>query len=97
MDLTPEERGQLEKVIDEAINIIPSTLPVLREEDSPIGKHVKNKEDFVLGEMIGWVFGTMAEIMTQKGKSATSETINEITEVVLRRMPQLKEAIFKQG
>jgi len=97
MNLTSEERGQLEKAIDEAINIIPPTLPVLRKEDSPLGKHVENKEDFVLGQMIGWTFGIMAEIMARKGKSPKADTINEITDVVLKRMPQLKEAIFKQG
>lgn len=34
---------------------------------------------------------------TLTGKSPTSEILNEITDVVLRRMPQLKETIFKQG
>lgn len=97
MSLTPEERGELEKAIDEAINILPTTLPLLRKEDSPLGKHVKHKEDFVLGQMIGWAFGIMSEIMTRNGKSPTPERLNEITEAVLNRIPQLKEAIFKQG
>lgn len=97
MSLTSEERGELEKAIDQAINIIPPTLPVLRMKESPLGKHVENKEDFVLGQMIGWTFGVMAELMSQKGKSPRPETVDEITDAVLRRMPQLKESIFKQG
>jgi len=97
MGLTVEERGQLEKAIDQAVNIIPPTLPLLRNDASPLNKHVENKEDFVLGQMLGWTFGVMAEYMTQKGKLPTPDILNEITNVVLNRMPELKEAIFKQG
>jgi len=97
MSLTAEERGELEKAIDQAIEIVPPTLPLLRLGESPLNKHIENKEDFVLGEMIGWTFAIMAELMSNKGKSATPEIMEEVTKVILNRMPELKEAIFKQG
>ena len=97
VSLTSEERGLLEKSIDQAIEIVPPTLPSLRNDASPLNKLVENKEDFVLGQMLGWVFGVMAEYMSARGKLPTPEIMDEISKVVLNRMPELKEAIFKQG
>lgn len=97
MGLTPTDRGVLEKLVDESLEYCPPFVNLLRDKDSPIGKHLKNVEDYVLGQMHGFVIGGYLDYISKQYTLPTPELLDEIQQVLQNRTPEMKEAIFKQG
>jgi len=93
MILTTQEISELEKLIQEAMNNIAPQIRLLKNPNSPMYPHIENVNDFVLGQMQGWVFGGFAEFMTKRGKLPTKETMDEVFEVMLNRIQNMKKAI----
>lgn len=97
MGLTVQDRGVLEKLIDEAIDFCPPYIHLLQNNQSPIAKHIKNVEDYVLGQMHGYVIGGYMDYITNQYSRPTPELLSEIQQVLHNRTAEMKEAIFKQG
>lgn len=98
MGLDQTDRGYLEKMIDTKITFIPQFISYARQEEIIKNTQLQSEDDFVLGIIVGSIFENFSTYFIQiHGKEATDEQMNEQSDVVFKRMRDMKEAIFQCG
>ena len=98
MVLDEEMRGILEKVIDHTISKIPKIVDMARTVSAIRELQIKNPDDFVLGLAWGDIIRAFSERFALKRSGVPSEEeTGEISNIVMKRTKEIKEAIFKCG
>ena len=98
MVLDQQARGELEKYIDFFIKNIPKLMSRFRSKEVKNKLQFKNEEDFLYGSVYGgiiWGYGEKFYAMFHK--PLTEEEVLEVQTIVVNRMREVKEAIFKTG
>ena len=96
--LTESERGHLETVIDSALKTIPPSIRIYRDPNIKGKLQLTNAEDYILGQMVGYVLGAMTQYYTNVEKKFPSkEDLDEINNILVIRMTEFRIAIFQQG
>jgi len=96
--LDNEDRAYLEKTIDRTVGEVPNLVTMARVEDYQKHGQYKEADDFVLGFATGIIYGRFIEYFVARHQRQSSEDeLDEANRVILRRMREIKEAIFKCG
>lgn len=91
-------RALLEKQIDTVIHSIPRFMTSFRNKEAKEILHFKDEEDFTYGMAYGGIvfgFSQYAELIL--GRKPTDEEIFEVKGIIVKRMREVKDAIFKTG
>jgi hypothetical protein len=95
MVLTPVDRGVLETIIDRAI--IEAKINLKTFDDEPVRKgfHIKNFEEFVFGVAYGYINAIFSGYFTSTHKTLpNAEELSQVIDIILRRLPEVRKAIF---
>jgi hypothetical protein len=96
MPLDPSYRGFLEKVIDGTLSDIPSFVKAVRHPQRNLG--IKDPDEYSYGFVQGYIIAAfMTAITAGKRKALGDEEFSEVFDVIARRGPEIREAIFKAG
>lgn len=95
MPLSTEERGILDKQIDDAIRNADRVVERFRRIKNMF--HFKEENDAAFGFILGVITGTFDQWMLDHSKEANQDTIIEIQKVILNRSAEIRNAIFKVG
>lgn len=91
-------RGLLEQIIDTTIAEIPLTVQLHRMDEVQKTWKYENPDDFVLGYIHGRIIYTFETILKMAGrKGLTRDELKETLEIIYKRMPEIREGIFKEG
>jgi len=98
-NLTSEERGLLENLIETHIKSIPVWVSLLRDKELKKYLQFKDETDVVYGMIIGAIFEKFHfwYLTNYLGQSMPIETIFEVNRIVFKRAQDIREAIFKCG
>ncbi|MGI0082144.1 MAG: hypothetical protein ACREAF_00715 [Nitrosopumilaceae archaeon] len=95
MVLSAEDRGMLEKIIDAVIATIKEQKKMF---ENPIVKqefHVEKIEDFLFGMFYQEITSTFSTFYTTfKHRRPNESELQEIVQVVLKRLPEIRNAIY---
>ena len=98
MPLDDEDRAFLEKTIDTIIKQVPGLVHMARNEEYQKYAQYKEVDDFVLGIATGMIYGAFVQnFVATHQRQHTEDEVAEGNQVILRRMREIKEAIFKCG
>jgi len=98
MVLDAEDRGYLEKLIDSEIKGVPETMEIARMPRYQKEWQIQNDADLVLGWTVGAVFSAFSMYYTNLHQEATStKDLEEVVDIMMKRVREIKEAIFKCG
>ncbi len=98
MGLTIEDRGMVEKIIDETINHIPEWMKMYRQEGMKTFYQFDKVEDFVLGVCYGYIQSGFSHLYRfNHNENPTPEQITEFVNVFNNRMREVRDAIFNTG
>lgn len=98
MVLDTVHRGVLEKQIDTVISTIPEFTRRFRNKEAKDVLQFKDAEDFTYGMAYGGIvftFSQYAQLIL--GRKPTEEEISEVQSIIVERMREVKDAIFKAG
>jgi len=95
MRLNSTDRGILDQIIDISINNAKRNFKFFSNEKVKQGFQLKNIEEFVFGIE----YGTITNAYGNYFKSVhfripTDEEADEMTEVIMKRLPEIKKAIY---
>ena len=96
MVLSQGLRGSLENYIDHMIKVhVPLIVSRFRQKEVKDTLQYKNEEDFLYGAIYGAItYGFMERYISN---ISTEDEALEIRDIIVRRMRDVKEAIFKTG
>ena len=98
MTLSNEERGQLEKSIDNQIKKLKTTVDIARGATKNKEWGVKNDADFALGWSLGSIIADFSHNLTNlRQVNPPQEDIDEGVSIITKRIREIKEAIFYCG
>jgi hypothetical protein len=98
MTLDQLARGLLEKHIDEAIRDIPDTMSRFRAKEFKNIVQFKSEEDFLYGVVYGRiVFGYLILFKLLFNRDLNADESLEMQTVIVNRLREVKNAIFKTG
>jgi len=93
MVLGDQIRGKVEKIIDEVISGIPKNVDMARTISAAKEFQIKNPDDFALG--IAW--GVILRAISECYVTMYDRVPSEVSDIVIKRTKEIKEAIFKCG
>jgi len=98
MSLSANDRGVLETLIDQAINSARNTVKQFGgDEKVRRAFHINHVPDFAFGLAYGQINQGFASYYVAIHRSQpTAEELKDVSDVVLRRMPEIRKAIFFQ-
>jgi len=98
MVLNEHDRGFLENLIDEEIKQVPSTMEIARMPRYQMEWQIKSDADLVLGWSIGSIFAGFVKYYTDlhKGGFPPGDS-GQAVDIIIKRIREIKEAIFKCG
>ncbi len=98
MTLSIEDRGLLEKNIDSEIEGIKAVINIARNELNKKEWEIRNEADFALGWAIGSISANFTHNYVDLHHAPPSkEEVSQATEIITKRIREIKEAIFKCG
>jgi len=98
MPLDNEDRAYLEKTIDRTVKQVPDIVQMSRDEGYQKHAQIKEVDDFVLGIATGVIYGGFVEyFVARQQRQVNDDEIAEANQVILRRMREIKDAIFNCG
>ena len=98
MVLSNDERGHLEKSIDNEIARLSGTVDLARVAVKNKAWQIQNDSDFALGWSLGSIFSNFShKLADTRQTNPSQEDIDEGVGIVTKRVRELKEAIFKCG
>ncbi len=98
MTLDNEDRAYLEKTIDTTVGQVPGIVQMARIEDYHKHGQYKEADDFVLGFATGIIYGRFVQyFVAVHQRQLSDEETTEGNRVILRRMREIKDAIFNCG
>ena len=94
MVLTPTDRGVLETVIDKAIKEAKMNVQTFAPKIVRNSFHIENAEDFAFGMAYGEITATFSSYLTASRRMLpTADELTEVSAIILRRMPEIKNAV----
>ena len=98
MPLDDDDRAFLEKTIDTIIKQVPGLVQMARDEGYQKHAQIKEVDDFVLGIATGVIYGAFIQyFVTRQQRQPAEDEVTEANQVILRRMREIKDAIFNCG
>ncbi len=98
MVLNAEDRGFLENIIDKQIKEVNVVIEIARSEPNKKEWQIKNDADFTLGWVLGVIFNDFAFYFSHFHKTMMDqEQVDQVIEIISKRVREIKEAIFKCG
>ena len=99
MGLKGEDRGMLEKIIDQQVSSIGKHVKIWRSPEYQKLYQIKDPDDFAYGHAQGSIITKFETYygLVYHNKNPTDDEIDEIAEIILKRSREIKEAIFKSG
>ena len=95
MVLSLEERGMLEKIIDEIIATIKTYKEMFVDPRVKQTFHIEKLEDFLFGMMYGEINCTFSSYFTTiKHRKPDQSELHEVSQVILKRLPEIRNAIY---
>jgi len=97
MVLNLETRGMIEKIIDGQIQVAKENIRVYRIPEIKSKFHIKDEADFVLGISLGNImtkFETSYIIMNM-GMAPNYEEQREAASIIIKRLSEIRDTIFK--
>ena len=95
MGLSSNDRGFLDQVIDRTTNDAKNTKSMFVDPQIKTAFQLKNPEEFVFGRAYGQIFQSFSSYFpTINKRLATEEELQEVSQVIIRRLPELRQAIF---
>ena len=96
--LNTHQLGHLENCIDSALSSIAPLMIIYRNPEFKRQYQINNPEDYALGQMIGFVMGSMTQyFLTVEKKFPTTDQQEEIFDILHKRATEFRGAIFEQG
>jgi hypothetical protein len=87
-------RGVLEQYIDSIVIAIPNIVEVFLGSSSKSQLQIQNKNDFVLGVALGNIQNAfLTTFVSIQARYPTPDELAEISEVIFRRIPEIRNAI----
>jgi len=98
MALSNEERGFLEKLIDEEIKGMKGTIDIARDEKNKKEWQIQDDRDFALGWALSTIFNNFARYISDIHQKRIDQVdIEQAIEIITKRVRDIKESIFKCG
>ena len=98
MALDNDDRAYLEKTIDTTVGQVPGIVQMARDEGYQKHAQIKEADDFVLGFATGIIYGRFVQYFVAiHRRQLSDEETTEGNQVILRRMREIKDAIFNCG
>ena len=98
MPLSLQHRGALERVIDLAVDRIPSQVQNWRGSQAAREYHLKDPDEFIYGYTVGGIMDSVLTmfLLTER-RIPTSEELEDAKAILYRRIPEIRNAIFNAG
>lgn len=98
MVLDEYDRGYLENLIDREIKLVPSTMELARMPRYQKEWQIKSDADLVLGWAVGDIFTGFGMYYANLHKETLPpEDLDQAVDIVIKRVREIREAIFKCG
>ena len=98
MALSANNRGLLEQLIDNAIEIFPKGIGIYRDPKIKSHLQIKEENDYLFGVMTGYVMGGFsASFLLTNSRKPTPDELDEAMEILHKRAREFKDSIFSQG
>ncbi len=95
MGLSLQDRGMVDKIIDGFVTELSKSPHPFQDQEVAKSLHVKSIEDFIFGSIYGNISGIVNAYFTFiKNRKATQEEFQEIAQITLKRLPEIREKIF---
>ena len=95
MGLSIQDRGSLDKLIDSFVNNLSNSTHPLQDKEIAQLLHVKSIEDFIFGSIYGSIIGNVNGYFSLvKHRLPNQEELKEIGDVIVKRLPEIREKIF---
>jgi hypothetical protein len=98
MSLNPEIRGVLDLLIDGVISQVAVFAKSFLDPKTTSRLHIKSSNDFSSGVAVGMIvaeFNTL--FISTYGRGTSEQELSEVSQVILRRMPEIRDAVFRAG
>jgi len=94
MVLTVEDRGMLDSYIDSFVIMAKKDAKTYADEEVRKAFHIKNSDDFVFGVAYGGINASFSGYFVAfHQRQLNAEELVEVSEIVLRRLPEIKKSI----
>ena len=91
-------RGVLEQYIDSIVIAIPNIIRVFFDPSKKARLQIQNENDFVLGVALGNIQNAfLTTFVSTQARYPTQEELTEISNVIFKRIPEIRDAIFSTG
>ena len=91
-------RGVLEQYIDSIVIAIPNIIRVFFDPSKKARLQIQNENDFVLGVALGNIQNAfLTTFVSTQARYQTQEELTEISNVIFKRIPEIRDAIFSTG
>ena len=98
MGLSIRDRVIVDKIIDEAVTLVPGSMKMYRGENLKTYYQYDKVEDFVFGMCYGYIQSGFSHLYRlDNNELPTHEQISEFVTVFNNRMREVRDAIFKTG
>ena len=97
MPLSTIDRGALETIIDRAVKDAKQESKAFQDEYVKRAFHIEKVEDFVFGLAYGEInMGFSGWFTMTHSRQPTTEELKETSNIVLKRLPEIRKEIFFQ-
>jgi hypothetical protein len=98
LKLDDTTRGKLEKLIDVNVETTHHIVKVFHGPSQKARFQIKNEDDFALGIALGAIYSAFSVIFSSMHERHPDEEERlEIGDIIFKRIPEIREAIFKTG
>ena len=95
MGLTSTDRGILDQIIDNSVNNAKRNFKFFSHEKIKQGFQLKNVEEFVFGIEYGTITNAYGNYFNSVHfRVPTTEEVDEMTQVIMNRLVEIKKAIY---
>ena len=95
MTLTSEQRGALERIIDETVKHSGEILKAVRNPNLDLHQAIQNDDDYTVGFAHGFIIAAFSQRI--RNDPDFMDKLLESLDILYRRTPEIKKAIFDQG
>ncbi len=98
MVLDSRDRGYLENLIDNEIKEVPNTMEIARAPRYQKEWQIQSDVDLVLGWTVGVIFTRFGSYYANfHNENLALEDLDQAVDIVIKRVREIKEAIFNCG
>ena len=91
-------RGVLEQYIDSIVIAIPNIIRVFFDPSKKARLQIQNENDFVLGVALGNIQNAfLTTFVSTQARYPSPEELTQISNVIFKRIPEIRDAIFSAG